>query len=152
MANLKVGNSVVTRRMKHLSTLLSRCWNQWRLYYLLNLRESHKLVLKRKGGKFDISIGDVAIFHEEKQPSSNWRLGKVEGIIYDKVGHIRGASLRVITREGRRSITERPLQKLFLLEVATNEILEPEEGRVWEMGVGKMTICISILCYVNCLS
>jgi len=29
VANLKLRNSVVTRRMKHLSTLLSRYWNQW---------------------------------------------------------------------------------------------------------------------------
>ena len=58
----------------------------------------------------------------------------MEGIIRRKDGHIRGASIRVITREGRHSIIERPLQKLFLLEIATNEILEPEEERVSEMN------------------
>ena len=84
---------------------------------MLHLRESHKLVWKRKGGTFRILVGDVVIIHEEKQPRSNWRLGKVEGIIRGKDGHIRGASLRVITREGRHSIIERPLQKLFLLEL-----------------------------------
>ena len=54
VANLKLGNSVVTRRIKHLSVLLSRYWNEWRRYYLLDLRESHNLVWKRKGGTFVI--------------------------------------------------------------------------------------------------
>jgi len=89
---------------------------------LLDLRESHKLVWRRKGGTFKISVGDVVIIHEEKQPRSNWCLGKVEGIIRGKDGHIRGASLR-------HSITERPLQERFPLEIDTNEILEPKEYR-----------------------
>ena len=101
---------------------------------MLDLRESHKLVWKRTGGTFEISVGDVGIIHEEKQPKSNWHLGKVAGIICGKGGHIRGASLRAITLEGRHSIIERPLQKLFSLETATNETLEPEEGRVSEMN------------------
>ena len=79
---------------------------------MLDLRESHKLVWKRKAGTFEISAGDVIIIHEEKQPRSNWHLGKVEGIIRGKDGNIRGASIRVITRVGRHSLIERPLQKL----------------------------------------
>ena len=64
---------------------------------------------------------------EEKQPRSNWRLGQIERIIRGKDGHIRGASLRVITREGRHSVIERPLQKLFPLEIATKDIPELDE-------------------------
>ena len=33
-----------------------------------HLRESHKLVWKKRGGAFEISVGDVVIVHEEKQP------------------------------------------------------------------------------------
>ena len=108
-------------------TLLSRYWNQWRRYYLLDLRERHKLTWKKKGGTFEISVGDVIIIFEVKQPSSNWRLGKIERIIRVKDGHIRGASLRVITREGHHSVIERLLQKLFPLEIATKDIPELDE-------------------------
>ena len=134
MANLELGNTVVTRRMKYLSTLLSCHWKLWRRHYLLDLRESHKLVWKRKGGTFEISVGDVGIIHEEKQLNSNWHLVKVAEIICGKGRHIRGASLRVITRERRHSIIERTLQKLFSMEIATYETLEPEEGKVSGMN------------------
>ena len=40
---------------------------------------------------------NAVIVCEEKQPRSNWRLGKVEEIIRGKDGHVRGPSLRVIT-------------------------------------------------------
>ena len=74
-----------------------------------------------------MSVGDVVIAYKDKQPRSNWRLGKIERIIRGKDGHIRGASLRVITREGRHSVIERPLQKLFPLEIATKDIPELDE-------------------------
>ena len=99
LVELKVSNSVITRRMEYLSTLLSRYWNQWRRYYLFDLCERHKLTWKKMGGTFEISVGDVVIVYEEKQPRSNWLLGKMERIIRGKDGHIRGALLRVITRE-----------------------------------------------------
>ena len=93
LVKVKADKSIVTRRMKYLSTLLLHYWNQWRWHYLLDLRECHKLVWKKKGRKFEISIGDIVIVYEEKQLRSNWRLGKIEKVIRRKDGHIRGALL-----------------------------------------------------------
>ena len=94
----------------------------------LDLRERHKLVWK-KGGKFEISVGDIVIVYEDKQPRSNWRLGKIEKVIHGKDGNIRGASLRVITTERRHSLIERPLQRLFPLELAIHDTSGQDESR-----------------------
>ena len=59
------------RRMKHLSNTLKRC----RSVYLVKLRESHRLLLKKARGDHQVAVGDVVITHDEYLPRSFWRLG-----------------------------------------------------------------------------
>ena len=114
----KDDHSVLTRRERYLALLLGHFWRRWRKEYLLELREHHKMSVRRNNLP-QISLGDiVTVMDDEGRLSrSQWKLGKIEELIKSDDGAIRGAKLR-FSSKGRRSVQiSRPLQKLFSLEV-----------------------------------
>ena len=66
-------------------------------------------------------MGDVVIIHEEGLPRSRWRLGRICTLIKGKDGHVRGARVTVCTKQGKISEIERPLQKLYPLELSDSD-------------------------------
>ena len=108
------------RRCKYLSRVLEHYWRRWKSEYLVDLREYHKSNKKRNGMP-EIAIGDVVTIEDEnKKNRTCWRLGKVELVLRGQDNVARGARVRLAN--GNR--IERPLQKLFPLELAetTSEI------------------------------
>ena len=84
---------------------------------MTDLREFHKL----KGTiPAQISIGDVVLIYEENAKRGFWKTGIVQDIIVGKDGVVRGASVRKIG-SGKPEILNRPLQKLFPLEIACRD-------------------------------
>ena len=114
-------STLISKRMKHLSKLLEHFWRRWQKEYLLGLREQHRLSPRRNIGNFEISVGDVVIIHEEGLPRSRWRLGRICTLIKGKDGHVRGARVTVCTKQGKISEIERPLQKLYPLELSDSD-------------------------------
>ena len=104
--------------MKHIGKLLQHFWKHWRNEYLRGLREYHRNSCSRKVGDNFITVGDVVIIHDENLPRSCWKMGKVLSLIAGKDGFVRGAKLKVISNKGIPNVVERPLQKLFPLEVS----------------------------------
>ena len=47
-------------------------------------------------------------------------MGKVEELIRSKDGKIRGISVKAVTQKGRSSVINRPVSKLYPLEVSDN--------------------------------
>ena len=111
-------HSLFSRRMKHIGELLQHFWKRWRNEYLRGLREYHRNSFSRKVGDNFITVGDVVIIHDENLPRSRWKMGKVLSLIAGKDGFVRGAKLKVISNKGIPNVVERPLQKLFPLEVS----------------------------------
>ncbi len=126
----------LSRRMKHLSTLMNHFWVRWRAEYLMELRNSHRA--KKDKGRGTIVAGDIVVVHDESQPRALWRLGKVERLINGADGNVREAIVR-ISPKGKQPMTlRRPVQLLYPLEVRSaseaeetqdeeNEIVEPVE-------------------------
>ena len=56
------------------------------------------------------------MIHEDIQPLTLWRLGRVRDVIEGSDGQIRGAALTVITN-GKQSTLRRPISCLYPLEV-----------------------------------
>ena len=69
-------HNALTRRERYLAKLLGHFWKRWQKEYLLNLRESHNLAVK-KNKLPRICVGDVVSVEDEdrKLPRSQWRLG-----------------------------------------------------------------------------
>ena len=65
-------------------------------------------------------MGDIVLVQDETLKRGKWKLGKIERLILGRDQEIRGASVKVITNDNALSIN-RPVQKLFPLEVSSNE-------------------------------
>ncbi|CAB4014773.1 Hypothetical predicted protein [Paramuricea clavata] len=115
----------LSRRKKHLSTLMNHFWTRWRDEYLMELRNSHRG--KNDNGKGTIRAGDIVVVHDESQPRACWRLGKVERLINGEDGNVRGAIVRISPKGKRPTTLKRSVRLLYPLEVRSDS--EAEENR-----------------------
>ena len=112
------------KRFHYLSKVRDHFWNRWRREYLTDLREYHRG--KCESQVRTVSIGDVVIVFEENVKRGLWKIGKVEEVIWGRDGVVRGAKVKVMTK-GKPVLLNRPVQKLYPLEVRT-ETLKPPVG------------------------
>ena len=106
----------VVSRAKMIKLSVDHFWKRWSREYLVSLRETHKM--KTKSKNVIIKPGDAVLIHEDGLKRSRWVMGVVEETISGKDGVIRGARVRKFSDEGRRQLIERPLQKLYPLEIS----------------------------------
>ena len=107
--------SVARKREQHLSRVLGHYWRRWKKEYLIDLREHHKAQSKTSN-RPRINIGDiVTIENENIRNRVAWRLGRITDIIIGKDGVTRGA----IVQLSNGNLIERPIQKLFPLELSS---------------------------------
>ena len=121
--DFEIDVTTLSRRVKHLNSTLNQFWRRWRAEYLLELRDSHRY--HKNGSPETIAIGDVVVVHDEGQPRGFWKLAKVQETIVGKDGKVRGAVLRLPEKNGQPRWLQRPLQKLYPLEV---NCLSPAEA------------------------
>ena len=115
----------ISRRFLYLSKLLSQLWNRWRKEYLTDLREHHKL---KDSKPVQIGKGDLVFIQEDNVKRGLWKSGIIEDLIVGKDGQVRGASVRKVGY-GKSENLNRPLQKLFPLEISCKDYVR-EEGKV----------------------
>ena len=95
-----------------------------------------------------VEVGDIVTVAEEGVSRGKWRLGKVEELITGKDGEIRGAKVKVLTKKGKPMYLNRPVQKLYPLEVrgpvqTRQTVTEPVgEERVQTRGVPRRAAAI----------
>ena len=111
-----LNQKVLVKRQGFIAKLLSHWWNRWKHEYLVDLHESHNLAMKRVGQP-NIAVGDVVTVHEDKTPRGFWHLGKIEELIISKDKRVTGATVKVSSPTGRMILINRPLSKLFPVEV-----------------------------------
>ena len=116
--DINVGPDDLTRRMVYLNNVLDHFWKRWSHEYLLELRNSHRQT--HSTTDFDtISIGDIVSVQDENHPRGFWKTAKVEDLMTGRDGRIRAASVRVCSSKGRPTIIQRPIQRLFPLEITS---------------------------------
>ena len=114
----------LTRRQLYLNFLLSHFKNRWKSEYLTSLREFHNL--KRKTSRNNApQVGDVVLIHDDCS-RSKWKTGIIEQLIVGNDKEVRGVKLRSRTNSGKPSYLQRPIQKVYPLEVTCNKVKEPE--------------------------
>lgn len=117
---------VLSKRMKHLSRLLEHFWKRWRREYLAELRYAHRFQTWSNGTRH-ISVGDVVLIHDDDQPRTFWKLGRVEELISGSDDAIRGALVRI--RAGNsHAFVKRPVQRLYPVEVGCVKGIDETEG------------------------
>lgn len=100
--------------MKQQIQLLQNFWNRWKTEYLTSLRQYHR----RTGTTCNkIKIGDVVQVHDDFTKRINWKIALVVDLTTGRDGLTRSALLRL----SNGTITNRPITKLYPLEVCESE-------------------------------
>lgn len=121
--DVTVTHEQLNKQMRHLNVVLNQFWKRWQREYLLELREAHRYTSSNSGASA-VSIGDIVLVHDDK-PRGFWRLARIKNVITGKDGQIRGAILRVSSEKGHSTTLQRPLQRLYPLEIDCY-VKEPE--------------------------
>ena len=118
--NFEVGVSQLTKRMKHLASVLNHFWRRWRSEYLSELRESHRH--GTKNAKItNITAGEVIVIHDDSLPRGLWKLGRIQEVFPGADGLPRSALVRVASRGKQHTLLKRPIQLLYPLEIPNPE-------------------------------
>ena len=115
--DFEVTPSQLRKRSNHLKIVLNHYWKRWKHEYFTELREAHRQAAANQVDRSVVATGDVVVVHDEALPRGLWRLARVQELITGQDGQVRGAVLRVISRNGELTILRRPLQLLYPLEV-----------------------------------
>ena len=97
-------------------------WKRWYNEYLVNLRENFRS--KMRNGQTP-RVGDVVVIHEDNKRRHLWKMGKIIELIVGRDSVVRGAKVRVAGNSKRTTILERPLEKLFPLEMGEGDEMDP---------------------------
>ena len=105
------------KRVLKLDKIIGSFWNTWSKDYLTSLREN-SINLGRKGE--GPKVGDVVVIHHDDKKRTLWKLGRVIDLLRGKDGIVRGARVKTDSKY-LGGIIERPLQKLFPLEMGRGD-------------------------------
>ena len=119
-------DSALRQRANKQALLLQQFWYRWKHEYLTSLREFHR---NTGTNTQTIKKGDVVLVHDES-PRSTWKLAVVEDLIEGGDGLVQAANVRTSTGQ-----TNRPIIKLYPLEVCTNEATPPTEDDTSEQTI-----------------
>ena len=94
---------------------------------MLELHEAHHH--HRSSGELQLTEGDIVVVHSDDQPRNFWKLGRIEKVFEGADGQRRAATVRV-SKNGRTSTLDRPIQHLYPLEVVSHNssVAEPEDN------------------------
>ena len=124
--DFEVNASQLTKRVKHLASVLNHFWKGWRLEYLNELREGHRYSAKKTPSRLSVSKGDVVVVHDHALPRGLWKLGRIQEVLTRRDRQPQAALVRVASRDHQHVLLRRPLQLLYPLEI--HEAEKPEPG------------------------
>ncbi len=103
-----------SRRQKYLRTVLVHFWKRWQREYLNQLHEYHR-PRKKKGQT--VKKGDIVVIQEYNVKRLNWNIGRVKELLKGRDGNTRSVVLRTVSKSGEVILLNRPIQKLYPLEL-----------------------------------
>ena len=124
-------SKLLTHRMTYLNRTLNQFWSRWKKEYLLELREAHRVYTSYSSARECVQTGDVVVIHNDIKRQNFWNIGKIEELIIGRDGEVRTARVRVYNGQGKSHLLNRPVQKLYPIEVndqyAESEIVAENE-------------------------
>ena len=113
----------MTKRLTYLNRILNNFWKRWQTEYLSELRDAHRYGDKTSADH-EVKVGDIVLVHDDSKPRGFWKLALVEKLVTGRDGLTRGAVLRVSSSGERGSTLQRPLQRLYPLELSSTTATE----------------------------
>ena len=87
-----------------------------------------------------IKLGDIVFIHNHNAKRNVWKLGKVVRLFKSKDQNIRAATVKIYNQNPLYRYINRPVDKLYPFEVATNESVTQEELNNQLLNTQKHTI------------
>uniref|UniRef100_A0A7I4Y3E6 Integrase catalytic domain-containing protein n=1 Tax=Haemonchus contortus TaxID=6289 RepID=A0A7I4Y3E6_HAECO len=119
--------SQAKQAIAHSETIAAKFWEKWNTEYLTAIRDSHTKNLKQPrhiSSKYP-QLGEIVIVEQEYLPRGNWYYGKIIELIKSADGMIRSVKVRM----PNQTVLHRPLNKLYPLEIRSNdEEIEESSG------------------------
>ncbi|EYC15188.1 hypothetical protein Y032_0037g3370 [Ancylostoma ceylanicum] len=111
----------------HYSEITStKFWDRWNSEYLTLLRDSQRRHLNQPRHTTSTPrIGEIVIIEQDLIPRGNWVYGKILSLIPSADGLIRSAKILMPNQK----VLQRPLNKIFPLEISSGPETENEEPR-----------------------
>ena len=106
---------------KLLATILQNFQKCWRHEYLTSLREVHRAT---GSNSQTVRTGDVVLIHDDT-PRATWKMGIVEDLMTRGDGIVRAVTLRTAS-----GLTNRPVTKLYPLELTVTTQPEFEQSKI----------------------
>ncbi|XP_065911194.1 uncharacterized protein [Dysidea avara] len=106
---------------KLLATILQNFQKRWRHEYLTSLREVHRAT---GSNSQTVRTGDVVLIHDDT-PRATWKMGIVEDLMTGGDGIVRAVTLRTAS-----GLTNRPVTKLYPLELTVTTQPEFEQSKI----------------------
>ena len=104
---------IIREAFTHQAQILQHFKGCWKQEYLTALREFYKV--KGTCAPQTIKTGDVVLIHDDS-PRFTWKMAVIKGLIKGNDGYVRAVEVK--TNSGR---TNRPISKLYPLEISTGE-------------------------------
>ena len=116
------------QRLFHLRKVLKHFWKRFRASYLNELRQMNLYRKVKSSDTNNITTDDVVLIKDdEPAPRTQWRMGRVLQLVKGRDGQVRGARLRVLSKEGKQSSVHRPVQRLIPFEIQEKSVVNDEE-------------------------
>ena len=144
---IEFNTEVTSARAKYLNNILKHFWDRWINEYLTELREFHRC--NNRIPERQVKLGDVVLVHD-KLKRNHWRIAVVEELYEGRDGFLRGCKVRTITKTGRVSHLDRPVNKLYPLEIQSTDIENVDKPAI--KPAMNQTKSIQITKYVPCSS
>ena len=122
--NICFSTESVAKRAQFINTLLEHFWKRWSKEYLTELREHQNC--RNKIPDKQVQVGDVVLIHDNL-PRNRWKMGLVLELYEGKDGFKRGCKLRTLSKTGRTLYLNRPINKLYPLEIRNENTIKCDE-------------------------
>ena len=110
--------------MKYLHTLIQHYWNRWIFEYLIEFREYHRC---GKEENTRINAGDIVLVEDPALKRNYRKLGKITKLIKGHDERVRAATVKIYNSNSIHQLINRPICKLYPLEIRANENIEEDE-------------------------
>ena len=102
---------------------MSNCSAQpkrWCNEYLVELRNAHRHSPVSHNLSREVKLGEVVLVHDDDLPRGQWKLAVIVSLFKGIDGRVRSASVRTLTQRGQLTTLNRPIQKLYPLEISAS--------------------------------
>ena len=103
--------------MVFINRQLEQFWIRWKKEYLLELQEAHRVNVSNSSGREWAKVGDIVVIHNDDKRRGFWSTGRIEELLMGKDEKVRAAVVRVYTGQKRSRLLNRPVQKLYPIEI-----------------------------------